>query len=204
MYKPSPSLTHMQHVAARLVRERQFKLLLRGSTQVVRARWALRRAEASSSVRLTGSARVVNHGRMSFGDRVRLDGGTVRLEFVTWARGELRIGANTFINYGTTVSAVERVEIGKDCNIGQYCIIMDSDYHSVENHHLPGESRPVVIQDDVWLGARTVVLRGSTIGRGSVIGANSVVTGEIPPYSVAAGSPARVLRRLREVPDASR
>ena len=56
------------------------------------------------------------------------------------------------------------------------------------------EIMPIVIEDDVWIGARVVVLPGCTIGRGSVIGACSVVSKSIPPYSVAVGSPARVVK----------
>jgi acetyltransferase-like isoleucine patch superfamily enzyme len=57
----------------------------------------------------------------------------------------------------------------------------------------PTEERPIVIEDDVWLGASTIVLGGVTIGRGSVVGAGAVVTHELPPYSIARGIPARVV-----------
>jgi acetyltransferase-like isoleucine patch superfamily enzyme len=53
---------------------------------------------------------------------------------------------------------------------------------------------PIVIEDDVWIGARAILLAGVRVGTGSVIGAGSVVTRDVPPYSVAAGSPCRVLR----------
>lgn len=203
MIKPGLPNQHVQQTAVKLLREHRFRLLTTNAAQVLHARWALRKATKVGSVRLNGKARVVNRGTMTFGDRVRLEGETVRLEFVAWEGSNLSIGESTFINYGTNISTFASVKIGRDCNIGQYCIIMDSDYHSVEDHHQPDTPMPVVIEDDVWLGARTVVLRGSKIGRGSVIGANSVVTGEIPPFSVAAGSPARVVRRLREDADAS-
>lgn len=56
------------------------------------------------------------------------------------------------------------------------------------------EDLGVVIEDDVWIGARSVVLRGVTIGRGAIVGAGAVVTKSVPPYAVVAGSPARVVR----------
>lgn len=61
------------------------------------------------------------------------------------------------------------------------------------------ETKPVVIEDDVWLGTNVVVLPGVTIGRGAVIGAGAVVTQDIPPFSVAVGVPARVIRKLRPI-----
>jgi acetyltransferase-like isoleucine patch superfamily enzyme len=163
----------------------------------LRARWQLRKATRVGTARLWGRARVINHGTMNIGDRVRLDGTTVRLEFVTFSNAELTIGEGTYINYGTNISATERVSIGRNCAIGQYSIIMDNDHHSMANLAEMGRALPIVIEDDVWLGARVIVLRGARIGRGSVIGANSVVKGDIPPYSLAAGMPARVIRALR-------
>jgi acetyltransferase-like isoleucine patch superfamily enzyme len=57
---------------------------------------------------------------------------------------------------------------------------------------------PVVIEDDVWLGTNAVVLPGVTVGRGSIVGAGAVVTADVPPFSVVAGVPARVIRTLTE------
>lgn len=159
-------------------------------------RWCLRRASQAGSGRLWGRIRIVNRGTITLGHRLRLDGRTVRLELVATGGGTISIGDSTYVNYGTNISATNSVTIGANCAIGQYAIIMDNDYHSVANHHAMGESAPIVIGDDVWLGARVIVLRGANIGNGCVIGANSVVKGTIPAYSLAAGSPARVIRSL--------
>lgn len=63
-----------------------------------------------------------------------------------------------------------------------------------EGEKRPEDDRDVVIGDDVWVGARVVILHGVTLGRGSVIGAGSVVTKDVPPYAVSAGVPARVIK----------
>ena len=63
------------------------------------------------------------------------------------------------------------------------------------------KTEAVVIEDDVWLGTNVVILPGVSIGRGSVIGAGAIVTRDIPPFSVAAGVPARIIRRLQPVDD---
>lgn len=170
--------------------------LLTAAGQYLRARWALRGATAAGRVRLRGRLQLHNYGRTVIGDRVRLDGTIVPLDFTCGEEASLEIGDGTFINYGTSIGATERVSIGRNCDIGQYAIILDNDFHSTVEHTSPGVSRPVVIEDDVWIGARVAILPGAHIGRGAVIGTHSVVRGHIPPRTLAAGVPARVVRYL--------
>jgi acetyltransferase-like isoleucine patch superfamily enzyme len=116
----------------------------------------------------------------------------VRLE--CWRDATIRIGDGTYLNRGVEVVAATCVEIGRDCAIGRDVIIMDSDQHA-----LPGEAfapSPVTIGDRVWVGARTIVLKGVSIGHDSIIGAGSIVTRDIPPSCIAVGQPARVLRTI--------
>ncbi len=194
---PSAPVTQPHFAAAMgFLRTRGVRSSLSSLRQLLAARWDLRSTTMLGLVRLDGRAAVVNNGTITIHDRVRLVGRTVRLELVCHRGAEVSIGYRTFVNYGTNISAMKAVHIGQDCDIGQYCIVMDSDYHDVDDHHLPGKSAPIEIDDDVWLGARTIVLRGAHIGRGAVIGANSVVTGDIPPFTFAAGNPARVIRAI--------
>jgi acetyltransferase-like isoleucine patch superfamily enzyme len=125
-----------------------------------------------------------------------MHGGTVRCELTTHEGGRLEIGHRVFVNYGCSISAHALVSIGDGCLIGQYTIIMDCDYHSLDGADDHGDPQPIAIEDGVWLGARTIVLKGVRIGRGSVIAAGSVVTRDIPPGVVAGGSPAHVIRHL--------
>jgi maltose O-acetyltransferase len=120
------------------------------------------------------------------------------LEIAVGEGGRLEIGANTYINYGCSIAATKLVRIGRDCNIGTYVIIMDNDFHRLEPERRAErpESAPITLGDNVWLGARVIVLRGVTIGQGSVIGAGSVVARDIPERSLAAGVPAKVIRAL--------
>lgn len=155
-----------------------------------------RKAQVPVSVRLLGRARTAGGGQIVFGDRVRLIGTMIPVEFVAHPGASIEIGDGTFINYGTSISAHQRVSIGRDCSVGQYSIINDNDYHDVEDHHLLPPAQPVALEDRVWLGARVIVLRGVRIGHDSAIGAGSVVTRDIPPRSVAVGVPARVIRQF--------
>jgi acetyltransferase-like isoleucine patch superfamily enzyme len=166
---------------------------------LLRARLTLSRATRSGHfARLWGRALIDNQGEMIIGDRVRLKGTLTPVELVTGPHGRLEIGANVFINYGCSIAAFKLVVIGPDCSIGPYANLIDNDFHRIEperRSEMP-ESRPVILEANVWLGSRVIVLPGVTIGRDSVIGAGSVVTRDIPPRSLAAGVPARVIRTL--------
>jgi acetyltransferase-like isoleucine patch superfamily enzyme len=113
----------------------------------------------------------------------------------------VRIGSGTFLNIAVMVAAVELVEIGAHCMFANGCFITDG------NHRFDAPDKPVPWQgfdskgptrvgDNVWCGANVVITSGVTVGERCVIGANSVVTGDLPPRSIAAGVPAKVLREV--------
>jgi acetyltransferase-like isoleucine patch superfamily enzyme len=113
----------------------------------------------------------------------------------------VRIGAGTFLNLGVMVAAMELVEIGSHCMFANGCLITDADHRFDDpNRPVPWQGfttkGPTRVGDNVWCGAHVVITSGVTVGERSVIGANSVVTEAIPPFSVAAGVPAKVLRRI--------
>lgn len=165
--------------------------------EVLRARYFLRRCSTlGTGVRLIGRPLVVNHGVITIGAKTRIASTTVRCEFGAFRGGRLEIGRDVFINYGVSMAATRLIRIGDGCDLGTYVILMDNDYHGVEDRDRPAPSEPVILEDNVWLGARVIVLKGVTIGRDSVIGAGSVVTRDIPPRCLAAGAPARVIRSL--------
>ncbi len=113
----------------------------------------------------------------------------------------IRIGGGTFLNQGVMVAAVNLVEIGEHCMIANGSLVTDG-AHRFDDPDRPvpwqgfTTKGPTRIGDNCWLGANVVVTSGVTIGRRSVIGANSVVTHDIPAFSVAAGAPAEVLRSV--------
>ena len=116
-------------------------------------------------------------------------------------QARVRIGVGTFLNIGVMVASAQLVEIGDHCMLANGCFVSDSS-HRYDDPVTPitwqgFESKgPTRIGDNCWLGANVVVTSGVTIGERSVIGANSVVTGDIEPFSVAAGLPARVIKRV--------
>jgi acetyltransferase-like isoleucine patch superfamily enzyme len=136
--------------------------------------------------------------------RLEVGAGTV-LEPGVWItapeEARVRIGAGCFLNLGVMVASLRLVEIGDHCMLANGCFVSDAD------HRFDDLGRPVTWQGfttrgptrlgaNVWLGANVVVTSGVTIGERCVVGANSVVTRDLPPRSVAAGAPARVLRTI--------
>jgi acetyltransferase-like isoleucine patch superfamily enzyme len=173
----------------------------RSSLPWVRARihWEMARREAFVRWPVHGNVlEALLDDRLQIGPQVLLEPGV-------WLTcpGEARIviGAGTFLNLNVQVAAVELVEIGSHCMFANGCFVTDG------NHRFDDPVKPVPWQgfttkgptrigDNVWCGANVVVTSGVTIGERSVIGAGSVVTTDIPPYSIAAGAPAKVLRTI--------
>jgi maltose O-acetyltransferase len=174
-------------------------LLWNNGLSAINARWGLRAADSiGARVRLAGRARVVNEGRMVIGQRVQIVSTIATTELVTGPEGTLDIGDRTFVNNGCSFGARQLVRIGPDCQIGPHVMILDNDYHRIEPERRleRPESRPVVLEENVWIGARAIILPGVTIGAGSCVGAGSVVRRDVPPRTFVAGVPAREVRSL--------
>jgi len=126
-----------------------------------------------------------------------LDRGVVLLCSGTPRPGKIEIGHGAYLNRYTILDAHERICLGRDVMIGPHCFITDGDHGIVAGASVksqPMTARPVIIEDEAWLGAHVTVLPGVRIGRGAVIGAGSVVTHDVPAGTVAFGSPAAVKR----------
>ncbi|MBI4493138.1 MAG: acyltransferase [Chloroflexi bacterium] len=161
------------------------------------ARFHLRGAtRLGQRVTLRGRPKVVNQGTLIVGDRVRLDSTVATLELVALPGGRLELGDNVFINYGSSLVSSTCVKVGNDCLIGTHVMVMDCDFHRVEDKAWDTAGAPVVLEERVWLGNRSMVLKGVTVGHDAVVAAGSVVIRDVPPRTVVAGVPARVVRRF--------
>jgi len=102
---------------------------------------------------------------------------------------------------GSKIIAAESIEIGNRVMIGANSAIVDTDFHPLDplerqRDVLNGKHRPVVIENDVFIGMDSIILKGVTIGEGSVIGAGSVVTKDVPSGVIVAGNPVKILKAL--------
>lgn len=152
---------------------------------------------------------VTGHTVLHIGDDVRFSGSITISSGRFYDRPTLRIGNRSFIGHNVSITCNREVTIEDDVLIAGNCRISDYDGHpaSAEKRFancLPDaqEIRPVRICNGAWIGAGVSILKGVTVGTGSIVGANSVVTRDVPPYCVAAGSPAKVVKHT-ETPTAA-
>jgi acetyltransferase-like isoleucine patch superfamily enzyme len=164
-----------------------------------RIHWELMRREAFARWPLHGNVlEALRDGRLEIGAQVLLEPG---VWLTAPAPARIKIGAGTFVNLGVMVAAAELVEIGEHCMFANGCFVTDAD-HRFDDPDKPVPWQgfipkgPTRIGDNVWCGANVVITGGVSIGRRCVIGANSVVTHDIPAFSVAAGAPAKVLKQI--------
>jgi acetyltransferase-like isoleucine patch superfamily enzyme len=109
----------------------------------------------------------------------------------------LDFGNYVFVGRGTEFDVLEKVSVGDHTVIAPGCFITDHNHGISPDLRIDEQAavvKPVIIGRDVWLGAKVVVLAGVSIGDGAVVGASAVVTRDVPPMSIAAGVPARILR----------
>lgn len=149
---------------------------------------------------------------------VCVNNGSIEFEGENYIGRNVEIGANNSkISFGNGTSIQDRCIILGDIEIGRYCVFAPNIYISSGRHYYDfkpelyiqdqdslvrndvtlskNHSRKVIIEDDCWLGINVVVMGGVRIGKGSVIGANAVVTKNVEPYSVMAGSPAKLIKK---------
>jgi acetyltransferase-like isoleucine patch superfamily enzyme len=162
--------------------------------------WELMRREAFARWPLHGNVlESLRDGRLEIGPHTLLEPG-VWITAPDPAR--IRIGSGVFLNLGVMVAAFELVEIGSHCMLANGCFVTDA------NHRFDDPGKPVPWQgfttkgptrlgDNVWCGANVVITSGVSVGERCVIGANSVVTGDLPSFSIAAGAPARVVGQVK-------
>jgi acetyltransferase-like isoleucine patch superfamily enzyme len=135
-------------------------------------------------------------GRVQLGACTAID----RFATVIVKHGQLSAGRNLYLGVGSVVVARESISIGENVLIAEHVTIRDQD-HAIAPTEGQGRvgftSSPIVIGDNVWLGAKVTVIQGVTIGNNVVVGANSVVTHDLPDNCVAVGAPARVVRHLK-------
>lgn len=161
--------------------------------------------------RLYGVPLILKHrgSRIAFGPGLQLRsslrsnplGPNHPVVLATWQPGAAIEAGACFGMTGGVLCAAGRIRIGNHVTIGANTVVVDTDFHPLdpaERRPQPsgGNTAPIEIGDDVFIGMHCLILKGVTIGPGSVVGAGSVVTRDVPPRTVVAGNPARIVRAL--------
>jgi len=164
-----------------------------------RIHWELMRRGAFARWPIEGNVlEALRQGRLEVGEGVLFEPG---VWITAPGQARVRIGEGSFLNRNVMVASQELVEIGPHCMLANGCFVSDAT-HRFDDPELPitwqgfETKGPTAIGANCWLGANVVVTSGVTIGERSVIGAGSVVTRDIEAFSIAAGAPAKVIRRV--------
>ena len=128
--------------------------------------------------------------------------------------GEIAIGEYCFIGENTRIWSAKGIKIGDRVLISYNVSIHDSNDHPIDSElrsehfkeilfrgHVASidlNEKEIKIEDDAWIGFNATILKGVTVGKGAIVGASSVVTKDVPPYTVVAGNPARIVKTLRD------
>ena len=174
-------------------------------------RWLFRKKGITfgNNMSITGSISVIGMGKIVIGDNFYMTSGehinpissNLRASFFTDSpNAKIRIGDNVGMS-STRIWIHKELTIGNNVKIGGGVLLIDTDCHPIDfsvrrNSNEGTCSAPIVIEDDVWIGAQSIVLKGVTIGARSIIGAGSVVTKSIPADCIAAGNPCKILKTL--------
>jgi len=129
------------------------------------------------------------------------------------ADARVKIGSYTTVRHSSKIFSIKRIEIGDYVIISNNVSIADNNNHPTDPqkridmsksgfysplwHAEHSESSPIKIEDNVWIGERAILLKGVTIGKGSIVATGSVVTKDVPAYSIVAGNPAKVVKYLQ-------
>jgi len=179
---------------------------------LVRVQFALNGIPWKQGWQFYGMPIIHKHRRstMYFGDDLKLRSGLRTnplgplhpVFLTTWEAGAVLEIGNDFAMTGGVICAAEQVTIGNHVMVGANCTIMDTDFHPLNpdlrrRQPMAAQTAPIRIEDDVFIGMHSLILKGVTLGAGCVIGAGSVVAKNVPPYTIAAGNPALVIRALK-------
>jgi acetyltransferase-like isoleucine patch superfamily enzyme len=156
--------------------------------------------EGGQGIAIGRGVELAIYGELIVGENVILSDGC---SLQVGPRARLMIGNRVFLGRGSVIAAHESIEIGDDTIIAEHCSVRDQDHQLLPEARLrlvetQALTAPVILAENVWLGAGARVLRGSHIGSGAIVGANAVVRGEVPARVVVAGIPARVLKSVEE------
>lgn len=174
-------------------------------------RWLFRKKGITYGYNMSimGKISVVGPGKIIIGDNFMMTSGnhinpiSANIEtsiFTDSHNAQIKIGDNVGMS-STRMWIHSGLTIGNNVKIGGGVLIMDTDCHPMDYQIRRSSNEntkyaPIIIEDDVWVGAQCIVLKGVTIGARSIIGAGSVVTRDIPADCIASGNPCNVIRRI--------
>ena len=147
-----------------------------------------------------GLPKIIGNLRVTLGARVNLDGQQVWMATGDGTPKTLTIGDDSGVGFGTELIVGDSIKIGRHVMISTYVVLMGYDGHPLDpyaraGHAPPGREGigPITVEDYAWIGSRSIIMKGVTIGRGAIVAMGSVVKMSVPELTVVSGNPARVV-----------
>jgi serine acetyltransferase len=171
--------------------------MLKGFIGDIRGYLLRRKVFAEGNFRSIGKTTIINDSgiiRIGFGACLWPDVKLVVNKCPGIDNPSIIIGSFSSIGDRTQIHCGSRVEIGSNVLIAWDVNIIEYDYHA--SGGVAPEPKPIFIEDEAWIGARCIIMKGVRIGKGSIIGAGSVVVKDVPPYMLAVGNPAKPLKKV--------
>ena len=165
--------------------------------------YLFRRNINSKNITIMGKPIIINKGKISLGKNTKLISSSkfygASLDktalYTINKNAEIKIGNNCTL-HGTSIRSNSKIEIGDNCIFASNVKLIDHDHDLKNRESKDYISKDIKIGDNVWVGYNVLILKGVNIGKNSVIGAGSVVVKDIPPNCIAAGNPAKVIKKL--------
>lgn len=179
------------------------------STLLLKIKFSFYKIPYGDGLKVRGSVVLYINGHAEIGKKVRINS-SFRSNPISPAShtsicirgGVFSVGNESGIS-NTCFVCQKEIRIGNQVMIGAGCQFYDNDFHPLISEYRVGDkrdgsminSKPIIVEDNVFIGANSIILKGTTIGKGAIIGAGSVVCGKIPPYEIWAGNPARYIKK---------
>jgi acetyltransferase-like isoleucine patch superfamily enzyme len=150
---------------------------------------------------------ILGYGTIHIGDDVTIGRNvTLIASYKASPDPTIKIGDRVYLGYETFMSCADSISVGNRVLIAEGCSIYDNNNHPIDpdarakNEPITKKDiAPVIIEDDVWIGANAIILKGVKIGRGSVVATGSIVTCDIPAMTVVAGNPAKIVKKISQM-----
>ena len=122
------------------------------------------------------------------------------IHLTTWNledhEGEISIGKYCLLTPGVRIASASKISIGDGCMFANSAYVSDADWHGIYDRAIPvGKSSPITLEENVWIGTNSTILKGVSIGKGAVIGAGSVVNKNVPQDEIWGGVPAKFIKK---------
>ena len=159
------------------------------SQKIIYEKYKRKFSSVAPGLSIGGKPLIYGQGKILAGRNLHLTSIPFPIEIFAGENALIKIGDDVGIGTGVVIAALQRIEIGNHTLISDQTTIYDSDWHGIDGN--PAKPSPVIIGSHVWIGVKSIILKGVNIGEGAIVGAGSVVTKDVSANTIVGGNPPR-------------